>query len=81
MRRAFTEGTTHREPAADVSDEEECVVLEVAHHGIAAAQLGGPTVSLVVVADAAVAHHSQNEGEDPLVVTGGKEREEDIIWI
>lgn len=77
MRRAVT----HREPATDVSDEEEGVVLEVAHHGVAAAQLCGPTVTLVVVADAAVAHHRQNEGEDSLVVTGGKERDEDIIWI
>lgn len=42
-------------------------MFEVAHHGVAAAQLRGPTVSLVVVADAAVTDHSQNEGEDPLV--------------
>lgn len=56
-------------------------MLEVAHHGVAAAQLCGPTVTLVVVADAAVADHSQNEGEDSLVVTGSKERDEDIIWI
>lgn len=62
---------THREPATDVSDEEECVVLEVAHHGVAAAQLCGPTIPLVVVADGAVTNHGQNEGEDPLVVTGG----------
>lgn len=66
---------THREPAADVSDKEEGVMFEVAHHGVAAAKLRGPTVPLVVVADAAVPNHGQNEGEDPLVVTGGKERE------
>lgn len=64
---------THRQPAADVSDEEECVMFEVAHHGVAAAQLGGPAVPLVVVADGAVADHGQDEGEDPLVVTRGGE--------
>lgn len=63
---------THRQPAADVSDEEEGVVFEVAHHGVAAAQLGGPAVPLVVVADGAVADHGQDEGEDPLVAAGGK---------
>lgn len=63
----------HREPTADVSDEEEGVMLEVAHHGVAAAQFCGPTVPLMVVADAAVPNHGQNEGEDPLVVT--RERE------
>lgn len=60
----------HREPAADVSDEEEAVVLEVAHHGVAAAQLCGAAVALVVVADAAVPHHGKNKGEDPLVAGG-----------
>lgn len=64
---------THRQPAADVSDEEERVMFEVAHHGVAAAQLGGPAVPLVVVADGAVADHGQDEGEDPLVATGGGE--------
>lgn len=59
---------SHREPSADVSDKEEGVVLEVAHHGIAAAKLRGPTISLVVVTDGAVADHGQDEGEDPLVV-------------
>lgn len=70
---------THRQPAADVSDEEERVMFEVAHHGVAAAQLGGPAVPLVVVADGAVADHGQDEGEDPLVATGvgGKQ----TIWI
>lgn len=63
---------THRQPAADVSDEEECVMLEVAHHGAAAAQFGGPAVPLVVVADGAVADHGQDEGEDPLVETMAK---------
>lgn len=43
-------------------------MLEVAHHSVAAAQLCGPAVPLVVVADAAVPHHCQDEGEDPLVV-------------
>ena len=61
---------SHREPAADVSDEEEGVMFEVAHHGVAATQFCGPTVPLVVVADAAVPNHGQNKGEDPLVVTG-----------
>lgn len=51
---------THREPATDVSDEEECVVLEVARHGVAAAQLCGPAIPLVVVADGAVTNHGQN---------------------
>lgn len=46
-------------------------MFEVAHHGVAAAQLGGPAVPLVVVADGAVADHGQDEGEDPLVVTRG----------
>lgn len=63
---------SHRQPAADVSDEEEAVVLEVAHHGVAAAELCGPTVPLVVIADAAVPHHGQNEGEDPLMEREGK---------
>ncbi len=63
---------SHREPAADVSDEEERVMLEVAHHGIAAAQLCGSSVPLVVVANGAVTNHGQNKGEDPLVVAGGK---------
>lgn len=64
---------THREPATDVSDEEERVVFEVAHHGVAAAQLCGPAVPLVVVADGAVADHGQNEGENPLC--GGRKRQ------
>lgn len=73
---------THRQPAADVSDEEECVMFEVAHHGVATAQLSGPAVPLVVVADGAVADHGQNEREDPLVVTRGvKERDEKITLI
>lgn len=67
---------THRQPAADVSDEEERVVFEVAHHGVAAAQLRGPAVPLVVVADGAVADHGQDEGEDPLMGTGGRGRDE-----
>lgn len=46
-------------------------MFEVAHHGVAAAQLGGPAVPLVVVADGAVADHGQDEGEDPLVATRG----------
>jgi len=75
----IADGVSHREPAADVSDEEEAVVFEVAHHGVAAAQLRGPAVPLVVVADAAVADHGQYEGEDPLAVTGGKERDEEIL--
>lgn len=70
----LTESTTHREPAPDVSDEEECVVFEVAHHGVAATQLRGAAVSLVVVGDGAVADHSQNIREDPLE-KGGAERE------
>ena len=41
-------------------------MFEVAHHGVAAAQLRGPAVPLVVVADAAVPDHGQHEGEDPL---------------
>lgn len=69
---------THCEPAPDVSDEEERVVLEVAHHGVAAAQFCGPSIPLVVVADGAVTNHSQNKGEDPLVVTEEKGRNE---WI
>lgn len=71
---------SHREPAADVSDEEEAIVLEVAHHGVAATQLCGPAIPLVVVADGAIPHHCQDKGEDPLVVTGGKaEREQGIL--
>lgn len=72
---------SHREPAADVSDKEEGVMFEVAHHGVAAAQLRGPAVPLVVVADAAVANHGQDEGEDPLVVTGGKERDDEMLTL
>lgn len=72
---------SYREPAADVSDEEEGVVFEVAHHGVAAAQLGGPAIPLVVVADAAVPHHGQDKGEDPLGVTGGGERHGQNDWI
>lgn len=64
-----SERVTHREPAPDVSDEEESVVFEVAHHGVAASQLRGPPVTLVVVADGAVTDHGQNIREDPLVVT------------
>lgn len=45
-------------------------MFKVAHHGAAATQLRGPSVPLVIVADAAVPHHRKNEGEDPLVVTG-----------
>lgn len=60
---------THRQPAAYVSDEEERVMFEVAHHGVTAAKLCGPAVALVVVADGAVADHGQDEGEDPLVGT------------
>lgn len=63
---------THRQPAADVSDEEERVVFEVAHHGVTAAQLRGPAVPLVVIADGAVADHGQDEGEDSLVGTVAK---------
>lgn len=70
----LTKSATHREPAPDVSDEEECVVFEVAHHGVAAAQLRGAAVSLVVVGDGAVADHSQNIREDPLGEGGGIER-------
>lgn len=47
-------------------------MLEVAHHGVAATQLCGAAIPLVVVADGAIPHHCQDEGEDPLVVTGGK---------
>lgn len=68
-----SERVTHRQPAPDVSDEEESVVFEVAHHGVAAPQLGGPPVALVVVADGAVPDHSQNIREDPLVVTEGRD--------
>lgn len=50
-------------------------MLEVAHHGVAAAQLRGAAVSLVVVADGAVADHSQNIREDPLGEGGETERE------
>lgn len=70
------ERITHRESAPDVSDEEETVVFEVAHHGVAATQLRGPPISLVVVADGAVTDHGQNIGEDPLVVT--EERDETV---
>ena len=59
---------TYRESAADVADEEEGVMLEVPHHGVAAPQLGGPAVPLVVVAHAAVPHHGQHERKDPLEV-------------
>lgn len=55
-------------------------MLEVAHHGVAATQLCGPAIPLVVVTDGAIPHHCQDEGEDPLVVTGGKaEREQGIL--
>lgn len=73
---ALSERATHREPAPDVSDEEERVVFEVAHHGVTAANLRGPPVTLVVIADGAVANHSQNIREDPLVVNG--ERDESV---
>lgn len=57
-------------------------MFEVAHHGVAAAQLGGPAVPLMVVADGAVADHGQDEGEDSLVATrGGNERDEKMISI
>lgn len=58
-------------------------MFEVAHHGVASAQLCGPTIPLVVVADGAIANHSQDEREDPLVVTGGKpeEREDNLDLI
>lgn len=59
---------SHRQPAADVSNEQEGVMFEVAHHGVAAPQLCGPTIPLMVIADAAIPHHGQNEREDPLVV-------------
>lgn len=72
----LTERVTHREPAPDVSEEQERVVFEVAHHGVTAAQLRGPPVSLVVIADGAVANHSQNIREDPLVVK--EERDESV---
>lgn len=62
---------SHREPAADVSNEEEGVVFEVAHHGVTAAKLRGATITFVVVADGAVSYHGQDEGEDSLVVTVG----------
>lgn len=71
----LTTSATHREPAPDVSDEEERVVFEVAHHGVAAAQLRGAAVSLVVVANGAVADHSQNKREDPLGRGVGGQRE------
>lgn len=70
---------SYRESAADVSDEEESVMFEVAHHGVAAAQLCGTAVPLVVVADAAIPDHGQDDGEDPLVVTGGQESDEEIL--
>lgn len=60
---------SHRQPAADVADEEEGVVFEVSHHGVAAAQLCGSAVTLMVVADGAIADHSQDEGENPLKKT------------
>lgn len=48
---------SHRESAPDVSDEDEGVVFEVAHHGVAASKLGRSAVALVIVADRAVSHH------------------------
>lgn len=69
-----SECVTHREPAPDVSDEQESVVFEVAHHGVAPTQLRGPPISLVVVAYGAVTDHSQNIREDPLVIA--EERDE-----
>lgn len=51
---------SYREPAADVSDEDEGVVLPVAHHGVTATQFCGPTVSIVIVAHRAVGNHSQH---------------------
>lgn len=72
----LSERATHRESAPDISDEEKSVVFEVAHHGVAATQLRGPPISLVVVADGAVTDHSQNIREDPLVVT--EERDENV---
>lgn len=70
LRKEIQMCVSYRQPAADVSDEQEGIVFEVAHHGVAAAQLCGPTVPLVVVADAAISHHGQYEREDPLVVKG-----------
>lgn len=78
---ASVSAITHREPAPDVSDEEESVVFEVAHHGVAATQLRGPPVSLVVVADGAVTDHGQNIREDPLVATEERGDNVSIEWI
>lgn len=58
--------TSYRESLPDVSNEQEAVVFEVAHHGTAAAQLGGSAVMLVVVADCPVTHHRQHVREAPL---------------
>lgn len=60
---------SHREPAAHVSDEDEAVVFQVAHHGVAAAQFCGSPVPIVIVADGAVTHHGQHVREDPLATT------------
>lgn len=70
---------SHREPATDISDEDEGVVVEVAHHGVAAAQLSGTPVSFVVVTNASVPHHGQHKGEDPLVEGVKKERRYRIV--
>lgn len=49
-------------------------MLLVAHHGVAAAEFGGPTVPLMVITNGAVPHHGDNVREDPLVVEEQKER-------
>ncbi|PWA26450.1 hypothetical protein CCH79_00000928, partial [Gambusia affinis] len=67
---------SHREPAADISNEEEGVVVLVAHHGIAATEFGGATVPLVVITNGAIPHHGNNKREDPLVVEEGEERDD-----
>jgi hypothetical protein len=43
-------------------------MFEVPHHGVAAPQLSGPTVPLMVVAHTAIPDHGQHEGKYPLGV-------------
>lgn len=58
---------SHRESAPDISHEQEAVMLQVAHHGVTAAQFCGPPVPLVIIADGAIAHHGQHVWEYPLM--------------
>lgn len=64
--KAPQQAATHRQPPLDVADDQEGVVVEVAHHGCAAPQLRGSAVPVVVVGEGAVVHHGGDVGENTL---------------